>query len=95
MLGLDRCVFIATNISSCSTPYKYFHANKIKSFVKNQPKTHTAFSITYFSIVLYSYPGNKEQTAALAAKESSLNIKASISGSACLVFEFDFEFVTN
>lgn len=91
MLGLDRCVFIATNISSCSTPYKYFHANKIKSFVKNQPKTHTAFSI----ILLYSYPGNKEQTAALAAKESSLNIKASISGSVCLVFEFDFEFVTN
>lgn len=67
----------------------------IKSFVNNQPKTHTACSITNFSLLLYSYPGNKEQTAALEEKESSLNTKASSSGSACLIFEFDFEFVTN
>lgn len=28
---LDRCVFIATNISSCGTAYKYFPTDTIKN----------------------------------------------------------------
>lgn len=41
---LDRCVFIATNISPCSAAYKYFPTDIIKPVVKNQQMKHMAFT---------------------------------------------------
>ena len=44
MSCLDRCVFIATNISPCSAARKYFRTDTIKSFVNNQPANQIAYN---------------------------------------------------